>query len=53
MEDVMKLCDVIRETGFAIHAYHPHGHMEKIYENALPCRGQLLLPCRGRVGVNS
>jgi len=31
----MKLCDVIRETGFAIHRYHRNGHLEKIYENAL------------------
>ena len=31
----MKLCDVVRETGFAIHRYHKHGHLEKVYENAL------------------
>ena len=35
MQDIMKLCDVIRETGFAIHRYHRNGHLEKIYENAL------------------
>ena len=35
MEDIMKLCDVVRETGFAIHRYHKHGHLEKVYENAL------------------
>lgn len=34
----MKLCDVIRETGFAIHKYHRHGHLEKVYENALAHR---------------
>ena len=33
--DVNRLCDVVRETGFAIHRYHRHGHLEKIYENAL------------------
>ena len=38
MEDVMQLCDVIRETGFAIHRYHRHGHLEKVYENALAHR---------------
>jgi uncharacterized protein (UPF0371 family) len=38
MEDIMKLCDVVRETGFAIHRYHKHGHMEKVYENALAHR---------------
>src|SRR3954453_9662274 len=35
MNDIIKLCDVVRETGFAIHRYHRHGHLEKIYENAL------------------
>jgi hypothetical protein len=29
MEDIMKLCDVVRETGFAIHRYQKHGHLEK------------------------
>jgi len=29
------LCDLVRETSFAIHRYHRHGHVEKIYENAL------------------
>mgnify|MGYP000406162423 CR=1 FL=1 len=32
------LCDVVRETSFAIHNYHRHGHLEKIYENALANR---------------
>ncbi len=32
---VMRLCDVIRETAYAIHVYHGHGHLEKVYENAL------------------
>ena len=36
MEDIMQLCDVIRETGFAIHCYHKHGHLEKVYENEMP-----------------
>jgi len=30
-----ELCDVVRETSFAIHKYHRSGHLEKIYENAL------------------
>jgi GxxExxY protein len=29
------LCDLVRETSFAIHRYHHHGHLEKIYENVL------------------
>jgi len=28
-DDIMKLCDRIRETGYAIHRYHKHGHLEK------------------------
>ena len=38
MEDIMRLCDVVRETGFATHRYHKHGHLEKVYENALAHR---------------
>jgi GxxExxY protein len=34
-EDIFKLCDLVRETGFAIHRYHRNGHLEKIYQNAL------------------
>jgi GxxExxY protein len=33
--DINQLCDVVRETAFAIHSYHRSGHLEKIYENAL------------------
>ena len=35
---IFQLCDIVRETGFAIHRYHRHGHLEKIYENALAHR---------------
>ncbi len=35
---IFKLCDVIRETSFSIHKFHRHGHLEKIYENALAHR---------------
>jgi GxxExxY protein len=38
MIEISKLCDVVRETGFAIHIYHGHGHLEKVYENALANR---------------
>ena len=34
-ENVNQLCDIVRETSFAIHQYHRNGHLEKIYENAL------------------
>jgi GxxExxY protein len=33
--DINKLCDIVRETSFAIHKYHRNGHLEKVYENAL------------------
>ena len=35
---INELCDIVRETSFAIHAYHRNGHLEKIYENALAHR---------------
>ena len=35
---IFKLCDIIRETGFSIHKFHRHGHLEKVYENALAHR---------------
>ena len=38
MQDIMELSNTIRETGFAIHCYHKHGHLEKVYENALAHR---------------
>src|SRR5213593_1052127 len=33
--EIFKLCDVVRETGFAVHRYHRNGHVEKIYQNAM------------------
>jgi GxxExxY protein len=38
MKEIMELCDVVRETAYAIHRYHRHGHLEKVYENALAHR---------------
>lgn len=35
---INELCDVVRETSFAIHTYHRNGHLEKVYENALANR---------------
>lgn len=37
-ENINDLCDIVRETSFAIHSYHRNGHLEKIYENALAHR---------------
>jgi len=38
IQNINQLCDVVRETSFSIHHYHRHGHLEKIYENALASR---------------
>jgi GxxExxY protein len=46
MKTINELCDVVRETSFAIHQYHRHGHLEKIYENALAHR-------LGKAGLNA
>ncbi len=35
MTDIFKLCDTIRKESFDIHSYLKHGHLEKVYENAL------------------
>ena len=37
-DDIFELCDVIRETSFALHQYLRHGHLEKVYENGLASR---------------
>lgn len=34
-EPVFELCDKIRETSLALHAYLRHGQLEKVYENGL------------------
>ena len=38
MRDVKNLCDQVRQTAYDIHVYHGHGHLEKVYENALAHR---------------
>lgn len=37
-EQMNRLADLIRETSFEIHKFHKHGHLEKVYENALANR---------------
>ena len=36
--DIFKLCDHVREHGFAAHKYLRNGHVEKVYENSLANR---------------
>lgn len=38
VKTIFDLCGVVRETAYAIHLYHGHGHLEKVYENALAHR---------------
>ena len=38
MRTIKELCDIVRQTAYDIHVYHGHGHLEKVYENALAHR---------------
>ena len=38
MHTINSLCDFIRETSYKVHLFHGHGHLEKVYENALANR---------------
>jgi len=38
MKDIQELTNQVRQTAYDIHAYHGHGHLEKVYENALAHR---------------
>lgn len=38
MTDIKALCDQVRQIAYDIHVYHAHGHLEKVYENALTHR---------------
>ena len=38
MKDIKMLSDQVRQTAYDIHVYHGHGHLEKVYENALAHR---------------
>lgn len=38
MLEIKALCDRVRQTSYDIHVYHGHGHLEKVYENALAHR---------------
>ena len=38
MTDIKTLADQVRQIAFDIHVYHAHGHLEKVYENALAHR---------------
>lgn len=44
---INELCDLVRETSFAIHRFHRHGHVEKIYEKpwSIACASRASAPC--------
>ena len=37
-EDILTLCDHVRQIAFNLHTYLRHGHLEKVYENGLAHR---------------
>jgi GxxExxY protein len=37
-QSIMKLCDVVRQTGFNLRSNLGNGHLEKVYENGLAHR---------------
>lgn len=38
MKDIKALCDRVRQVEYDVHVFHAHGHLEKVYENALAHR---------------
>ena len=47
MDDILLLCDLVRQTAFEIHRFLGWGHLEKVYEKALAHRLE-----KKRVGVS-
>jgi GxxExxY protein len=37
-QEIKNLCDKVRQTAYNLHAYHGHGHLEKVYETGLAHR---------------
>jgi GxxExxY protein len=37
-DDAKEFCSRVRQIAYDIHAYHGHGHLEKVYENAIAHR---------------
>lgn len=36
--EIMRLCDIVRQTGFDLRQFLGQGHLEKVYENGLANR---------------
>lgn len=39
-DQLNKICNDVRESGYELHRYLRHGHLEKVYENGLANRLQ-------------
>ena len=37
-QEILKICDTVRQTAFELHTFLRHGHLEKVYENGLAHR---------------
>lgn len=37
-QEILALCDRVRQCAFELHSYLRHGHLEKVYENGLTHR---------------
>ncbi|MEM6329568.1 MAG: GxxExxY protein [Planctomycetota bacterium] len=37
-QEILALCDTVRQAAYELHAYLRHGHLEKVYENGLANR---------------
>ena len=36
MKTINEVCDLVRETAYAIHVCHGHGHLEKVFAGHRP-----------------
>lgn len=36
--EILRLCDLVRQTAYELHVFLRHGHLEKVYENGLAHR---------------
>lgn len=37
-QEILRICDAVRQTAFELHTFLRHGHFEKVYENGLAHR---------------
>lgn len=49
-DDIMVLCDQVRDTAYAVHVYHGNGYLEKFFENV---KTHWLIVCGKRASASS